>query len=90
MWDYQHAFEVHPRLRDSTVKWIQVHKSFQEAVEGGMSYEDWSGNRMADCFAKWAAKEGGPPEELVGERSGEESQQRIAAANRWSGPLAEA
>ncbi len=24
---------------------------------------------MADCFAKWAAKEGGPPEELVGERA---------------------
>ena len=34
-----------------------------------MSFEDWSGNGMADCFAKWAAKEGGPPEELVLERA---------------------
>jgi hypothetical protein len=69
MWDFQHAFEVHPRLRDSIVKWIPAHKTFQEAVEGGMSFEDWSGNGMADCFAKWAAKEGGPPEELVLERA---------------------
>ena len=69
MWDYQHAFEVHPRLRDSTVKWIPAHKTFQEAVEGGMSYEDWSGNGMADCFAKWAARAGGPPEELVAART---------------------
>ena len=57
MWDYQRAFELHPRLQDSTVKWLPAHKTFQEAVEGGMSYEDWSGNGMADCFAKWAAKE---------------------------------
>ena len=40
MWDYQHAFELHPRLQDATVKWIPAHKTFQEAVEGGMSYED--------------------------------------------------
>ena len=69
MWDYQRAFELHPRLQDSTVKWIPAHKTFQEAVEGGMSYEDWSGNGMADCFAKWAAKAGGPPAELVEERA---------------------
>ena len=25
-----------------------------------MSYEDWSGNGMADCFAKWAAMAGAP------------------------------
>ena len=69
MWDFQQAFEVHPRLRDATVKWIPAHKTFQEAVEGGMSFEDWSGNGMADCFAKWAARAGGPPEELVSERA---------------------
>jgi hypothetical protein len=69
MWDYQRAFELHPRLQDATVKWIPAHKTFQEAVEGGMSYEDWSGNGMADCFAKLAARAGGPPAELVEERA---------------------
>jgi hypothetical protein len=60
---------VHPRLCDSTVTWIPAQKTFQEAVEGGMSFEDWSGNGMADRFAKWAARAGGPPEELVLERA---------------------
>ena len=69
MWDYQRAFELHPRLQDAKVKWIPAHKTFQEAVEGGMSYEDWSGNGMADAFAKWAAKAGGPPQELADERA---------------------
>ena len=69
MWDYQRAFELHPRLQDAKVKWIPAHKTFQEAVEGGMSYEDWSGNGMADAFAKWAAKAGGPPPELAEERA---------------------
>ena len=69
MWDYQRAFELHPRLQDAKVKWIPAHKTFQEAVDGGMSYEDWSGNGMADSFAKWAAKAGGPPPELAEERA---------------------
>ena len=69
MWDYQRSFELHPRLQDAVVKWIPAHKTFQEAVEGGMSFEDWSGNGMADCFAKWAARAGGPPGELVEERA---------------------
>ena len=70
MWNFQQAFELHPRLQDSTVKWIPAHKTFQEAVEAGMSYEDWSGNGMADGFAKWAARAGGPPAEVVEERAG--------------------
>jgi hypothetical protein len=69
MWEYQHAFELHPRLQDSSVKWIPAHKTFLEAVEGGLSYEDWSGNGMADCFAKWAARAGGPPAELAEARA---------------------
>ncbi len=32
MWDYQHAYEVHPRQRDSGVKWIPAHKTFEEAI----------------------------------------------------------
>ncbi len=69
MWDYQHAYEVHPRRQDSEVKWIPAHKKLQEAMEGGLSYEDWAGNGIADSFAKWAARAGGPPAELAAARA---------------------
>ena len=34
-----------------------------------MCYEDWAGNGMADCFAKWAAREGGPTAEMAAARA---------------------
>ena len=40
LWDYQRAYEQHPRHQDSVVKWIPAHRTFQEAIEGGMCYED--------------------------------------------------
>ncbi len=51
------------------MKWIPAHKTFQEAMEGGLSYEDCAGNGMADCFAKWAARAGGPPADLAEARA---------------------
>ena len=34
-----------------------------------MRDEDWAGNGMADCFAKWAAREGGPTAEMAAARA---------------------
>ena len=69
LWDYQRAYEQHPRHQDSVVKWIPAHRTFQEAIEGGMCYEDWAGNGMADSIAKWAAREGGPTADLATARA---------------------
>ena len=76
LWGDQRAYEQHPRHQVSVVKWIPAHRTFQEAIEGGMCYEDWAGNGMADIMAKWAAREGGPSEGLATARAEQRLQTR--------------
>ncbi len=87
MWEYQQAFEQHQKQQDSEVKWIPAHRTFQEAVECGMSYEDWAGNGMADSIAKWAAQQPEPGREFKVKRCcGQRARSCFSASKQGRAP----